>query len=604
MIFSDERITQLLAHGDSEPIDGHFAQLLQRINKNEDSEVLLASILLGIKLRQGDICFNFNKQQSYFDLFSGEEQTPRAIQIDHILTSSFVSTGNETKPLFLDPQGRLYFSRQRRFLERTAAGIRLRFSRFQPNLCEKTIHRTLQQLFSDGQPLWQNDQAIAAALAARNNFMVITGGPGTGKTTTITRILALLLTLNPNLKIHLAAPTGKAATRLRDSIIEAKNTLDCPAAIKAAIPEETSTLHRLLGLTHTGRQARFNTTNPLPTDLVCVDEASMVDLALLTRLFDALPNQARLILMGDGDQLPSVEAGGILEELCSEPWRSSFSESAISYLQKTTGGKPTCSTSSSPFADCVIHLRKTWRFASNSGIAAFSQAIRLGRSEEALTILQEKNRDLTFKNITFPKALQKELQSPALSKQFFPSNTQTLEQHLENLQNYRILCAMRRGPSGIETVNQQIEKTLLKRGIIKNQFTNYSGKPIMITSNNYSLNLFNGDMGIVYKNKDNSTQVFFQDGNLHRGIPIFRIPMMETVYAMTVHKSQGSEFKHLLLLLPLIDSPLLSRELLYTAVTRTKKQLTIMATPEIIKLAIERRKERETGIMDLLHCEE
>ena len=444
-------------------------------------------------------------------------------------------------------------------------------------------------------------QRIACEVAAKNHITLITGGPGTGKTTTVVKLLALLIATSINdLKIHLAAPTGKAAARLTESITNALAQM--PADVQSRIPTQTQTLHRLLR-----SNSRDTRVHPLATDVVVVDEASMVDLEMMARLLASVPPTARLILLGDKDQLASVEAGAVMSQLC-------------------TGELLRAQT---------VTLTHSHRFDAASGIGKWAQAVNADNQKNATSIQALWNAApdwlSTLPNNTSKDSKQDsgltgplhqvtklQLQNAHDAKlaralafgwrhwlSLLDSHrTNTFEKItactdsqaidlLKSFNEFSVLCAVREGPFGVTQLNAHIEKAL---GFTATAW--YVGRPVMVTRNDYALELMNGDVGICLPGPDGVLRVAFPSlgGNVRWIVPS-RLDSVETVFAMTVHKSQGSEFHHVLLVVPAHDSPVLTRELVYTGLTRAKENLTLWAPrPEVLLQACNRRVLRSGGL--------
>ena len=411
-------------------------------------------------------------------------------------------------------------------------------------------------------------QQAAAANAVARNFSVITGGPGTGKTHTVRAILKLLRAQpgGAELKIALAAPTGKAAARLSEALRE--DGL------------EATTVHRLLGSIPDSPYFRHHAERPLTADVVIVDEASMVDLALMAKLVAAVPLTSRLVLLGDRDQLASVEAGNVLADIC-----------AAAEVQQ------------SPLHGAVVELRENYRFTTTGGIYRLSSAVNNGDAKAGLTVLQNPDDELRWERLPASAEL-----GAALRERIIAGYASCLEAAdpaaaLGQLQRFRILCAVRQGLFGVENLNPLAEQALAEAGLLKPRPGWYAGQPIIITRNDYNLQLFNGDSGIILPDPDASGELraFFlsPEGKLRRFLPS-RLPLHETSFALTVHKSQGSEFDRLLVILPEKDSPVLTRELLYTAITRARSGVELWCNEEIFRAAVLRRTVRVSGLRDAL----
>jgi exodeoxyribonuclease V alpha subunit len=437
-------------------------------------------------------------------------------------------------------------------------------------------------------------QRTAAALALLKRFVVISGGPGTGKTYTVARILAVLGALAPQkLRIGLAAPTGKAALRLQESIRDAKTTL--PPSLAELIPDQARTLHRLLGFQSSRQGFRHHRAHPLHLDLLILDEASMIDVPLMAAMLDALPAACRVILLGDRDQLASVEAGNLFGDICGTGDRG-WSTALTERLQPLTGATYVADRSPDAMADALVLLHTSHRFHETSGIRALSRAVNAGTPEALETVLDHAYPDLHLEEQRgpAPTAWLRE----QLERFFTPlfTSASALEA-LQELGRRRILCALREGPSGVDGINRLAETVFRRQGVLGPGAHCYPGMPLIILRNDYRLNLFNGDTGILWPDEQGSLHAWFPheiDGI--RPVALSRLPPWQTSYAITVHKSQGSEFGEVLLILPHEDVPLLNRELLYTGITRARERLTVYGRKELFLRAISRRVVRYSGL--------
>lgn len=459
------------------------------------------------------------------------------------------------------------------------------------------------------EPDWQK---VAAFAALRKRLCVISGGPGTGKTTTVARILALLIESEgiPGRRIALAAPTGKAAARLQEAIQGEKAKLACPDAVKEAIPETASTIHRLLGSIPNSPFFRHDARHPIEADVVVIDEASMTDLALMSKCVQAVPAKARLIIMGDRHQLASVEAGAVLSDICGGDRAPVFSAAFAAEAEAACGFPMEASPSAEGRGDCIVALRRNFRFGSASGIGRLSEAIRGGDADEAMAILRGGGfADLEWRDIPDGRALQRSLPTVAAEGYAPYLVAESTEATFDAFGDFRILCAVREGPFGVSAMNAATERTLADRGFIRLTSRWYRGRPVMVTRNDYGVRLFNGDIGIVTgasagddggDREDRADQVLFSSDQGFRAVHAMRLPEHETVYALTVHKSQGSEFGTVLLVLPDRDSPVLTRELLYTGVTRARSRLLVWGREEAVRAAVSRPTARASGLYDAL----
>lgn len=523
--------------------------------------------------------------------------------------TTVVGAAGEYKPLIME-DNRLYLQRYWDYETRLLRWLKQRAPLLSDIADEEKLRGGLQRLFPAHKTLdWQKIAALAALLKP---FCVISGGPGTGKTTTVAKILVLLLEQPSRfpLRIMLAAPTGKAAARLQESITAAKSRLPCSEAIRCLIPQESYTLHRLLGVIPYSPYFRHRADNPLPVDVVIVDEASMIDLPLLTKLVEAMPEQARLILLGDKDQLPSVEVGVVLGDICQQEALASYSVDFIQRLRQFSEEIPsaTLNTGVTLIQDNIVLLQKSYRFRGDSGIGQLAQHIRQGDSEGALWLMRQTHyTDMDWRELTEPVLSIEHLRADILAGygRYLHGEVEPLA-ILQRFNEFRVLAVHRRGPHGIYHLNRLIEAILMQAGLIERDPKNrwYHGQPIMITRNDYGLKLYNGDVGIILKvpvpvDGTERLMAWFQTDHPAqpvRAVPLLRLPEYQTVYAMTVHKSQGSEFQSVVLVLPEQPSPLLNKELIYTGITRARKKITLFGHRAVFQQALRQSLWRMSGI--------
>ncbi|MEO3961189.1 exodeoxyribonuclease V subunit alpha, partial [Chromobacterium piscinae] len=427
----------------------------------------------------------------------------------------------------------------------------------------------------DGEP---DRQKLAAALAARQRLMVISGGPGTGKTTTVVRLLALLAAMSPRpLVMAMAAPTGKAAARLSESVRAARDRLDVADAVRRQLPAQAETLHRLLGLRPGVEAPRHHAGNPLPLDVLVVDEASMIDLALMARTVAALPSQARLILLGDRDQLSSVEAGAVLGELCG---RIAYRDETAQWLQRVAGASLRGDAApGGALTDCVALLTRSHRFGADSGIGELARRVNAGEGRASLQVLDDAGR-------------------PDVWRQDAADDAALLARRAQReFSAFMLLAAERRQ---VADCNRRIERELEAAGVKQEGRDWYPGRPVMIGENDYGLGLFNGDIGFALQ-RPSGLRVLFPsaDGGWREFAP-GRLPAHDTVFAMTVHKSQGSEYDEVWLQLPQQAGALLNRALLYTAITRARSRFAAVGDAEVWLRGAELAPRRDSGLGDRL----
>lgn len=440
--------------------------------------------------------------------------------------------------------------------------------------------------------------ALAAATALRARLAVITGGPGTGKTTTVVRVLAVLLAADPTLRIAIAAPTGKAASRLRSSIARQRDGLPVDDAVKAAIPMRVDTVHGLLGYRpHDGR-FRHGARDPLPADVVVVDEASMLDLTLASVLVDALGPRTRLILLGDPDQLASVDAGAVLEDIVDARATTGDARSAgfAAFAKDLFSREVDVDPATDALADATAELRFNHRSGDQPGIARLSDALRDGDAEDAVEALISGAPGLQL--VERPRhgaAL-----APTVDAWLSRGETAHGDADADRLDlvesRLRLLTALRHGPWGVAGLNDLVESRLRARGWDTRERW-YHGRPIMILRNERAMELANGDVGVCVRDPESGPVVVVRgpDDALRR-FPALTLPPHETAWAMTVHKSQGSEFQHVLMVLPPEGHPLATRSLLYTGVTRARLSVTVVGTKDAIRAAVEAKEKRRTAL--------
>ncbi|RBP80922.1 DNA helicase/exodeoxyribonuclease V alpha subunit [Shewanella putrefaciens] len=696
------------------PLDRHFALEMSHLHPSDSQQPLF--ILLCALLSQ-----QLSSQHSCLVLAHIVPLNPMAEQNSHckislslealtetLQTFDAVGQAGSNKPLIFD-NGRLYLQRYHQFETSVAASLIRLSGSVSRQLSEEANHQKqpqiaklrslLDQLFpanvsathalttnvltnsEDTAPIdWQK---VATATALGKKLSVITGGPGTGKTTTVTKLL-LLLQMESQQEIRLVAPTGKAAARLSESIKASKarlakelsahanvidearnrNSQDFLTALRR-IPEEASTLHRLLGVIPNSPHFRHHQGNPLRLDLLIVDEASMVDLPMMYKLLSALPEHASLILLGDQDQLASVEAGAVLADICAglkipvDPnnlaqnniasnspalWQMRYSKEQAERLSALTGFELTPYISDAPkLGDSLCMLMHSHRFKGDAGIGLLASAVNRADLQGILQVWQQGPAELSWlEHSMVVSQTQAKVSEPANNMglnslleqacQQYGTYLSALNSHasnndasnndasnsdvgtrpstadiIERFNQYRILCAMRSGDYGVEGINQFVTQALANAKLIKPLQEFYLGRPIIIQSNDYNLGLFNGDIGLILQDEDKPERLMAHfikaDGSLLKVLPA-RLPSHETCYAMTVHKSQGSEFSRVALVLPpspsLAQWQLLTKELVYTAITRAKVHFTCLGTQHVFERASSQATQRASGLADRL----
>jgi len=565
--------------------------------------------LLSKKLSEGHICINLdnpeilNEQLPAF--YKSIPKNSKALKSLKLVASD----GTDKKPFVLF-QNRLYIQRYFRyetsFLERIKKFLhdekKLLPDRMQLIDNQKDF---IQKLFSgssgtNNSPVtdWQLVAAISGVL---NNFTIITGGPGTGKTTTVAKILAILYAINPDLKVALAAPTGKAASRMAESLRNTKQLTDADATSRLQ-SLQPSTIHRLLRSKKDSPYFHHDKNNPLNYDVVIVDECSMVDVALFAKLLNAIGDDTRVILLGDKDQLASVEAGSLFGDLCQSqpvlnlfsPSRKDFINAFISDPKQQIADDFIRDDSRHPLLEHLVELKQSHRFQSDKGIGSFSKAIIRNNQEIIKTFINAEAGEQVYIDQSYSKVL---FEKFIAGYEAFIAEKDILRA-LHALNNLRVLCAIREGEQGLYAVNKSIEKFLHDRKKIKVNAEFYENRPVILSRNYYDHGLFNGDTAIIRPDEKGILMAWFEeeDGGLKSVLPGY-LSDTETAFAMTIHKSQGSEFDEAFVILPqATDVPILTRELLYTAVTRAKRKVYLQSSEAMLMMCCERFVERASGI--------
>ncbi|MCH8486954.1 MAG: exodeoxyribonuclease V subunit alpha [Candidatus Cyclonatronum sp.] len=624
------------AAGIVEPVDRALMAFFRRKGETQE-DVLAAVALLSAANRMGHTALSLpdfrTEPNALFSMPGREVQGLERITLDeNRLRDSavvHVQQGDEQPhlPLVLDG-GRLYFNRYFQFEQQTARQLLALTESLSgadtDEDSEANLRSLTDELFgSSAEGLWQR----AAGVAALNRRLtVLTGGPGTGKTYTVLRLLLLLLKSAPGgrrLRVAIAAPTGKAANRVRESLIAGIDQLKTAGLevrfpdvgeLISQIPVQTMTLHRLLGTLHQQVTFRHNRRNPLPFDLVIVDEASMIPSALMARMLEALRADARLILLGDKHQLASVESGAVFADICHEPELNRFSAGFAASAARLGIELPPESVAAQeepvpPLRDCIVELTHSRRFSAESGIGQLARAVNEGDADAAMALLKSGREDVIWLDQPSGRWLGSIL--PELRQQLSHYRDAALDPaaKLDAMEAFQVLCAHRRGPGGVEELNRQIEQKL---GLEPERGSWYEGRPVIMTRNDYQLGLFNGDLGVTVTQGQaaaDGTPLLrvameaFDAAKSEKGVSLrspAQLHMMETCWALSVHRSQGSEYRKVLLALPPQDSPVLTRELIYTAVTRAKSVIYVAGSEALLRKAIARRTRRFSGLAERL----
>jgi exodeoxyribonuclease V alpha subunit len=589
------------------PLDARFALTLV----GDDAAATLAAALLSRDAGEGHVCLPLSRLRPELCFEARHESLAQALftAAGHpedwrqaLLASAAISEGDAATPLKLVGD-RLYLNRM--WQDEQAVARFFHGGNRVVSQDASQLRTVLGSLF--GSATRETDwQKVAAAVALTRRVSVISGGPGTGKTTTVAKLLAALVRLEEAKKprIRLAAPTGKAAARLTESLGGALRQLALTPEQQALLPEEAGTLHRLLGAQPGSQRLRYHADNPLHLDVLVVDEASMVDLPMMARLVAALPHHARVIFLGDRDQLASVEAGAVLGDICHFIGDGYSAERARELTQLTGCPVPGSEKSGAEaLRDSLCLLRKSYRFGHDSGIGRLAAAVNRSDKAAARGVLGEGFEDVRFWPLSnldeYARMLAGAREGYARYLSLLRDADAAPEALIGAFSEYRLLCALREGPFGVRGLNERLEQVLMRRGALARPQGGsrwYHGRPVMISRNDSALELFNGDIGVALEG-DEGIRVWFPmpDGSV-KSVQPSRLPTHETAWAMTVHKSQGSEFDHAALVLPSRFVALVTRELVYTAITRAKRRLTIWGRDSVLEQAIITGTERRSGL--------
>lgn len=605
-------VEQLYRSGVINAVDRAFAQMLDRRLGGIDPLVQLAAALVSKATAAGDVCLDL-VILTREGLRPSDTSTTIPLEttlerwMDKLSVSPAVGARLDHKPMILDGS-RLYLQRYWQYETAVARGILERCTGSAPS------SRSIPPYGVSGDDLpgaGDPDQRRAVTAALNRRFAVISGGPGTGKTFTVAQIIVWLQRLSParNVRIKIAAPTGKAAARLQEALDQAFETLRQMNMEIADDICQAETIHRMLGAVPGRTRFRYNDRKQLPADVVIVDEASMIDLALMAKLVQAVPTCARLILVGDKDQLASVEAGAVLGDICA----GLQTEDVLHKSPGMPGATFSRASLDRPLAGHIVVLKKNYRFDADSGINELGAAVNAGDAARAMKLLDnDAKHDIVLKSFHAREDMEASLQRLVMEKIAPAFDMHDPMEALQQINAMKILTPLRQGSEGVRSLNQWIERILIRNDVIEpdpggdGQW--YAGRPVMIACNDYYHNLFNGDVGMTMAgrlNGDRSLKVFFPDATRNvRALVPEQLPAHETVYAMTVHKSQGTEFDMVVLIMPDMDVPLLTRELLYTAVTRARKRVEIWGRREILEKTVARRIRRASGLKQALWAEE
>lgn len=597
-----------------EAIDAVFADFLERRHgKTLPPELLAAAALASRAVREGHSCCRLEPWAGQ-RLGEGEEAA-RLPGLDEWLAllrrpEHRALVAEPTSPLALDDAGRLYLRRYYECERRIAGEIRRRFARTvpPPDLPPGGLAALLRYFAATAGRERIDCQQLALYTAMSNSFAIISGGPGTGKTTVVAALLALELMRSPALSVALCAPTGKAQARLAESLTGGVDVLNASPEIRSRLQElPSSTIHKLLGIGPRGT-IRYDRDNPLPYDLLVVDECSMVPLLLMGRLLDALRPESRIVLLGDKDQLASVEAGAVFSDFCDVAELNALRPEAAEAFRLQTGWSAS-PVDARPLSGAVAELTENHRFASARRIGEFSQAIKVVEPD-TVAPLAGRMADCEEADFRMRDVPVREMERNLADLLFSPvcnslsvadlkglaetGDDASVDTAFRVLDSFRILAATRSGRRGVDAVNS------LCRSLLGLSADFVPGLPVMITRNDPRTGLFNGDVGLVVADPANPGAVRVRLPNHSRGFLPAELPEHEIVYAMTVHKSQGSGFRNVLFILPDEPGPVLTRELIYTAITRAERRVELWGRAEVLADALRRKTVRLSGLADRL----
>ncbi len=559
-------LDELRSNGMVSALDESFARTLARLANDDRQEILAAAALVSKSVFEGHVCVDLDWWAEHVLMWFGSSTEAWKTTVR---TSALVA--QDGGPFVMDSHDRIY---PRRFWDDQCV-VADSLRRLGRSPCEPPSIETVTRLLPE--PRYETALRNAVVRALERALCVVVGGPGTGKTSLVVRLIAALIehdraTRDRSASVLLLAPTGKAALRLLESVHATKRELECDQATRDAIPEHATTVHRALGSIRSGRTFRHGADNPLTADIVVVDEASMLDLSLVRSLLDALRPSARLILLGDRHQLASVEPGSVLADLCDAAERGTFPH-------------------------CLVELVRTHRYAGESDIAELAEGIRAGDVAAVLTVFDRNERVVL--------ASPERARIIALARDAFSGlrNLDSAMLRLRPLEHFRVLCAHREGRFGSSGINAGIERALFGPMAAGQS---YDGRPIVITTNDHELGLFNGDTGVIALERPDRAlrAVFPGTGEIMRSFAPASLPAHETAFAMTVHKSQGSEFDEVAIVLPERVSAVLTRELLYTAVTRARAGVRVFASRHVLSETIRKQVRRSSGLVEALASDE
>ncbi|MCB9482156.1 MAG: exodeoxyribonuclease V subunit alpha [Desulfobacteraceae bacterium] len=565
-------------------LDFYFSNFLLENETEKSLGTIFFLMYLSMETRKGSICIDLEKDQKISE-FLLKYDISEEIFTKKIHECSFVGIGAENRPVIWE--NNLYYLNRYYNYEKFFAEFLIQKSQVENYDIIKVdkLKKIINKYFplSPINPDWQKFAGITACFS---NFCAVSGGPGTGKTTVTVKIIAILLELDYPKKpeILLCAPTGKAASRMVEAIIKAISSIGLDDEIKKYFPVKASTIHRLLGFLPKTNKFLFNKENRLKADIVIVDEASMIDMKLMSNLCEALEDGAKLILLGDRFQLASVSPGSVFGDICKRGEKIGYSQKYIDVLKEfydAEGLKQIPLSDNIRISDSISELKKSYRFDEKSGIGKLAEAVKNADRKKCSEIFNSGFQDIEFIEPINYSGFKKNIKDFGLKyyKRFL--DTKDPDIAFSFFSEFMILSPLNDGIFGVSELNTIIENSILKKNL-SDEKKWYNGKPVIITQNDYVNNLFNGDTGICLENEKGEKKVFFQSlESGYKTVHPVRLNELKTVFAMTVHKSQGSEFDNILIVIPDYDSKVLSRELIYTAITRARKKVCFIGSKSV-----------------------
>lgn len=592
--------------------DVHVAQRLGTISGETSDAVLLAVALLVRSTRHGSVVLDLATAQATTSTDVDEDDDRTTVDDIALDWPDDWADRCSVSPLIGGPLrmlgSQIWLGRYWDQEEQVARELLERSASRPSDLSLEVLKDGLNRLFVTGS---DDDQRTAAAVCAMSRVSVLAGGPGTGKTTTVSRLLALLREQHPDWRIALAAPTGKAAARLEEAVRSSTTALGVDDQQRLGDLSAT-TLHRLLGWRPDAHSRfRHDRTNRLPFEVIVVDEGSMVSLTMMARLLEALRPSTRLVLVGDPDQLASVEAGAVLGDLVDRTVLGHRTPSFAAELETVLPGiraEEPLKSQGSLVRDGVSALSTNWRFPADSAIGSLALAVREGRGQDALEVLRSHSLELEFMEVDDDAYLtaQDVAGVRAEVQECGAALHETAAQGdgaaaLEALERHRLLCAHRRGPRGVQYWSALAARWIAEaHPVVPRADGRYAGEPLLVTTNDYDIGLYNGDTGVVVNDGQGGLIAVFGRGGDPIPVPLVRLGAVRSLHAMTVHRSQGSQFERITVLLPPAGSPLGTRETLYTAVTRAKKHVRVIGSAAALVAAVGRPAARATGLRQRL----